>query len=165
MPYTDRFTATDDLIRHLATVIPSITDAQLQANYAGFLAVSAVTVFELAVKDIFNDFSARKDTAFGNFTSSHFSRLNGRIKLDDLRKDHIKAFGQTYLDDFKRISDLREAVVMRASRISMKGAYNDLITCRHQYVHEGNMTLTFTEVQTYFGHGKTLLECLDLAMH
>jgi hypothetical protein len=164
MPYTSRFAATDALITHLSTVIPHITDPQLKANYAGFLSVSAVTVFELAVKDIFIDFSEKKHKAFGVFTASHFHRINGRIKLVNLRDEHVISFGEKYLIKFKAYLDLEEETVMRASRVSVKSAYSNLIVCRHNYVHEGSPTLSFAEIQSFYALGKRVLDCLDRAM-
>lgn len=60
MIYSDRFVATDNLITHLSAIIATITDPQIQASYAGFLSVSAITVYELAIKDIFSGFGKRK---------------------------------------------------------------------------------------------------------
>ena len=60
MSYTDRFIATDNLISHLNTIVGTITDPAIQANYAGFLSVSSVTVYELAIKDIFNEFASNQ---------------------------------------------------------------------------------------------------------
>jgi hypothetical protein len=74
----------------------------IQADYAGFLSVSGVTVFELAIKDIFIEFALKKNKVFGTFIDSHFEKINGRIKLDDLKKSHIKQFGEKYLKKFNK---------------------------------------------------------------
>ena len=81
MPYTDKFIATDNLIIHLSSVVSTITDATVLASYAGFLSVSAVTDYELAIKDIFNEFASKKNKVFGSFVQSHFKRINGKIKI------------------------------------------------------------------------------------
>jgi len=164
MPYTDRFKATDDLLAHLTTVMPSITDSAIKANYAGFLSVSAVTVYELAIKDIFIDFSSKKHNSFGTFTGNHFGKINGRIKLNDLRNEHVKAFGDKYLNKFISYLDTKENSILSAGGESIKASYGNLITCRHQYVHQGSPTLTFPEIQRFFHLGKDVIECLDRAM-
>jgi hypothetical protein len=53
MSYIDRFQSTDDLINHLNTFVPTLTDEQIKSKYAGFLSANAVTAYELAIKDIF----------------------------------------------------------------------------------------------------------------
>ena len=79
--------STDALIANLTPYLSTITDAAVLASYAGFLSVSSVTVFELAIKDIFENFATKKNIVFGHFVEKHLSRLNGRIKLDDLRSN------------------------------------------------------------------------------
>ena len=96
MPYSNRFISTDNLITHLSSVVSTITDAAVLANYAGFLSVSAVTVYELAIRDIFCDFASKKHTVFGSFVENHFRRINGRIKIKSLRDEHVKQFGEKY---------------------------------------------------------------------
>ena len=85
MAYNDRFRSTDKLVTHLSTIINGIIDSEIQASYAGFLSVSATTVYELAIKDIFNEFALKKNKVFGSFVENHFNRINGRIKIGDLK--------------------------------------------------------------------------------
>ena len=160
MAYADKFTATDALIAHLNTVMPSITDPAIKANYAGFLSVSAVTVFELAIKEIIIDFATKKNLTFGYYIDGKYQRINGRIKLGDLRDEHISPFGLKYLLKFKKLSEEKEKSFFKSSRVSIKSSYANLITCRHQYVHEGNPTLTFEEVSKSYQSGKLIIECL-----
>ena len=164
MAFNNRFLATDELLAHLTTVIPTISDQAIVANYAGFLSVSAVTVYELAIKEIFIEFSTRKHNSFGTFTGNHFNKINGRIKLDDLRKEHVKAFGDKYLNKFNRFLNDKENDILSFGGESIKSSYGNLIICRHKYVHEGVPTLTFAEIQRFFQLGKNVIECLDKAM-
>jgi hypothetical protein len=164
MPYTDRFTSTDNLIPHLSGVITLITDPSLIANYTGFLSVSAVTVFELAIKDIFELFARNKNNTFGNYVQVHLERINGRIKLDDLKKDHIKRFGDKYLIRFKRELDKKEAAIFTTSHQSIKACYSNLIVCRHEYVHKGNPTLSFSEVVNNYHFAKEVIHTLNFSL-
>jgi hypothetical protein len=165
MPYSDRFIDTDNLLSHLSTVVPTITDPALLSRYAGFLSVSAITVYELAIKDIFNEFAKKKNKSFGNFVEKHFSKINGRISLDDLRGQHIKPFGEKYLKQFDNKIIAEELNTLTTSKISMKESYKNLITCRHQFVHGGAPTLTYKEVVDNYQYGKQVIECLNLAMY
>jgi hypothetical protein len=160
MSYINRFIATDNLIIHLNTFVGSITDPSIQANYAGFLSVSSVTVYELAIKDIFNEFATKKNKVFGNFTETHFSRINGRIKLDDLKGTHIKLFGEKYLIRFNKNLKIRENAILSTVGKNITTDYGNLVTCRHKYVHGGSPTLTINEVISCYASGKEVIDCL-----
>lgn len=164
MAYQDRFIATDNLIAHLTPIVTGITDAATKSNYAGFLSVSAVTVYELAIKDIFTEFATKKNSVFGDFISKHFAGINGRIKLEDLKGQHIKPFGTKYLDKFEKKLKKREQAVFLATRKNVRSDYSNLIICRHKYVHAGNPTLTFEEVLDNYQMGKEIIHSLFEAM-
>ncbi len=164
MSYRDRFIPTDSLIPHLTTLIGTITDPLILANYAGFLSVSAVTVYELAIKDIFFDFGAKKNKYFGDFVEKHFNRLNGRIKFGELRGSHISLFGDKYLKKFDKIFSVRHNDLLSTSRVDIEICYSNLIICRHEFVHGGSPTLTIGETIHNYHHGKEVIHCLDNAM-
>ena len=164
MAYADRFIATDNLIIHLKTAIGTITDPAIQANYAGFLSVSSVTVYELAIKDIFFEFASKKNKVFGAFVEKRFRQLNGRIKISDLKGEHIKPFGDKYLKKFENILQAKESHFFSTLKISIPTDYGNLITCRHKYVHGGYPTLTMNEVINCYNSGKEILHCLDDSM-
>ena len=63
MAYGDHFKLADDLIRHLTPGVAGIADPFLASRYSGFVAVAAVTVYELAVKEIYAP-SARPSTRY-----------------------------------------------------------------------------------------------------
>jgi hypothetical protein len=160
MHYTDRFIATDKLIAHLKTVIGTITDTAIKANYAGFLSVSGVTVYELAIKDIFNEFASKKHKVFGTVIEKHFEKLNGKIKIEHLKGEHVKLFGDKYLERFSLMLKRKENSIMSTSRISISANYGNLILCRHKYVHAGYPTLTIDEVIDCYKNGQEVIHCL-----
>lgn len=164
MPYTDRFIATDNLIVHLSSVIGSITDASILASYAGFLSVSAVTVYELAIKDIFNEFAKKKNKVFGSFIENHFGRINGRIKLNELKDQHVKRFGDKYFKRFQKKLDEKENLNLISFHVSIEALYTNLIQCRHDFVHKGAPTLTVNEVISSYNFGKEVIHSLNEAM-
>jgi hypothetical protein len=165
MAYANRFTPADNLITQLSPIIAAVADPNVLVSYAGFLSVSAVTVYELAIKDIFIDFSIKKNKVFGVFLEKHFSRLNGRILLGELRGTHIKPFGEKYLKKFDMEFQRREnANLAGAPPFNLTAQYNNLILCRHQFVHNGSPTLTINEVISCYNQGKEVIHSLDFAM-
>lgn len=160
MSYLNRFTTTDNLIAHLSPIVSTIRDTAIQSNYAGFLSVSAVTVYELAIKDIFTEFALKKNVVFGTFVEKHFSTINGRIKLDDLKGQHIKQFGTKYLIKFEKRLKIKEDIASTTTRKNIRTDYSNLILCRHKYVHGGTPTLTFQEVLDNYQTGKDVIHSL-----
>lgn len=164
MSYLGRFTSTDNIIAHLNPFVNTISDTAIKASYAGFLSVSAVTVYELAIKDIFIEFAQKKNNVFGAFVEKHFSNLNGRIKLQDLKGQHIQLFGNKYLTKFEKKLQAREQVIFTTLRKNVRTDYTNLIICRHKFVHGGSPTLTFQEVLDSYNIGKDVIHSLYEAM-
>ena len=112
MAYTDHFKLADDLISHLTPAVAGIRDPFLGSRYTGFVAVAAVTVYELAVKEVLCTFGDSKHLVLGNFTRSYFERINGRIKYKVLREEYVASFGDKYVQRFKKNVQKREKEVL-----------------------------------------------------
>lgn len=165
MAYGDKFISTDTLIARLNPIIAAVTDPDVRNSYAGLLSVSATTAYELAIKEICITFSDKKHKVFGTVMESHFSRLNGRINYSDLRGQIIKPFGRIYLDRFdKKMDRIEKAKLAGSSHTSLIAQYNNLIQCRHGFVHGGNITLTPNEVIQAYTDGKDIIHCLNESM-
>jgi len=166
MSFEDRFTLADEYLDHVDNVIISLPNDFIRSRYLGFLAISAVTAYELAIKDIVYMFSDHKHKALGELARSKFERLNGRIKLGDLRKNHIACFGQKYCDRFDRHLKFAEEASLAAQNGSVASSYGNLITWRHKFVHEGVWphTATYDDLKRAYNHGKELIRCIDSAM-
>lgn len=156
----------DDYIAHLDVVLSSISDPFVQSRHTGFLAVSAVTVYELAVKTIFREFAQGKHKVLANFTESYFDRINGRIKLSVLRDDYVKKFGEKYVKRFDKKLEKKEKELLSTIGGSVKSSYGNVITWRNDFAHEGNIpaTPTYDEVKRAYNLGKHVLHCLAETM-
>jgi len=162
MAYCDHFKLADDMIDHLDNVIGGIKDPFITSRYVGFVAVAAVTVYELAIKEIFYEFARRKHKVFGNFVDKHFDRINGRIKLSIIREDYLPHFGDKYLQRFESKIKKAEEKSIRARKGSIKTAYGNIITWRNDFAHEGKIpsTATYHEVTKAYHTGKAIIDCL-----
>jgi hypothetical protein len=156
----------DDFIAHLESTVMPIADPFLQSRYNGFVAVSAVTVYELAISDILVSFASRKHRVLGAFVSSYFSRLNGRIRLKHIREDYIKRFGGKYLDSFDQNLEEIEQCFLHSKKVSPKNAYSNLITWRNEFAHEGRIpsNATYEEIRDSYQFGKNIIHCLSQTM-
>ena len=166
MPYQSRFQPADDLITHLNPIVGGMADPFIVTRYVGFVAVAAVTVYELAIKDIFIDFATGKHKILGTFTESFFDRLNGRIRIADIREKYIPKFGDKYLTRFERKLDAIEKSSLAQFGISIRSRYGNLITCRHDFAHQGiiSATMTFPDVIDAYESGKAVIHCLGATM-
>lgn len=166
MAYNDHFQLADDVVTHLQPMVAGINDQFLVTRYVGFLSVCATTVYELAIKEIFINFATAKHNTFGSFTEKHFSRLNGRIRLPDLRGEHIARFGDKYRKRFDRELDRLESQSLLNQGVSVKSRYGNVITCRHDFAHAGSIpqTMTFSEIIDSYESGKDVIHCLARCM-
>jgi hypothetical protein len=166
MAYADHFKLADDLVLHLDTVVGAIADPFLTSRYTGFVAVAAVTVYELAVKEILCEFGDKKHKVLGNFTRAYFDRINGRIKYDILHQDYVARFGDKYVQRFKSSVARVETQTLALHRKSVLNSYNNIITWRHQFAHEGQLPTnpTYTEAVDAYKTGKAVIDCLAASM-
>ena len=166
MAYTDHFRHADEVIAHLDTIVPLLPDPLLQTKYAGFVTVAAVTVYELAIKEIFCEFGRRKHKILGVFSESYFKRINGRVTLDDIRRDYCQRYGDNYAAKFKKQLDATSATHLAAHRRDVKSAYSNLIVWRNSFAHEGRVpvTVTYREVVEAYQDGKQVIHSLASSM-
>ncbi|MBL7780280.1 MAG: hypothetical protein JNM22_03615 [Saprospiraceae bacterium] len=166
MAYSDHFKLADDMILHLDSVIAGITDPFISSRYVGFISVAAVTVYELAIKEIFIDFAENKNKVFGIYARSHFGRINGRIKKQIIEEEYVKRFGDKYFRKYKTNLQKEETAYLRSHRVSIVSSYNNIITWRNEFAHDGTIptTVTYSEVVKSYHTGKKLIDCIAMTM-
>lgn len=166
MPYTDHFRLTDDLIQHLDPIVTALNDPFIETRYTGFLAVSSVTVLELALKTIFLEFAAAKHKVLGNFCAQYFERINGRIGIKTITDDYVAKFGSKYQVRFKKALNILEQQQLVSTGSSVKSSYGNLLTWRHEFAHEGSVPTqaTYSEVRRAYFCGKDIMHCLAACM-
>ena len=162
MDYSNHFKLADDMISHLDSVVGGITDPFVTSRYVGFVAVAAVTVYELAIKEIFCEFATKKHNVFGNFVYKYFERINGRIKLEIIQKDYLPRFGDKYLQRFERKIKKTDEQSIKDRRGSITSSYGNIIVWRNEFAHEGKnpSTPTYNEVKKAYFTGKSVIDCL-----
>jgi hypothetical protein len=164
--YTAHFATADSVITNLATVVAATADPILVGQYTGFAAVSAVTMYELAIKEVFFDFAHAKHKVLGQFTEAYFERINGRIGWKTLRDDYVPRFGEKYKKRFETELNKDDMAELKVSQISIKSSYSNLILWRHEFAHQGQIptNATFVEVQRAYTYGKRVIDCLARCM-
>jgi len=146
--------------------VPEIADPLLKAKYVGFVAVAAVTVYELAIKEIFIEFARKRHRVFGDFTESYFERINGRIKLDEIKGEYIRRFGSEYKREFQSRLKERAEKYFQDNHRDIVISYENLIVWRNEFSHTGeiNTTATYEEAVQAYEDGKEVIHCLASCM-
>lgn len=166
MPYSRHFVHADDLINSLSSIVPTISDPLIQIKYVGFVSIAGVTVYELAIKEIFISFADKKGKSFGEFTRCYFKRINGQIKLEQLKKNYIPRFGDRYLNRFnQKVAFVKNSYLIAHHR-DILSSYGNLITWRNDFAHEGKFPFyaTFSEVVNAYQDGKEVIRVLSETM-
>jgi hypothetical protein len=159
MSYKEKFSPTDEFIGAFDSIMNKINiGEETISKFTGALSVSAVTSFELAIKEILIEYASNKHPDFGNFVQQYLCRLNGRIKLRDL-KEEIKKYKPALAEDFEK-----ELINIEKSHIGIRSAYQNLIENRHTYVHGNHINLTYEECKTDYISSKLIIEALAKVM-
>lgn len=167
MGYDSHFIHADTFLAHLDFALSATTDPFIKSRYIGFLAFTAVTVYELALKEIFIDFADKKHKVLGNFTRSYFDRINGQITRDRILNHYLPRFGEKYVKRFKKKLNIKEMQILRSEGQSIKECYANIILWRNKFTHEGLIphTVTYDEVKVSYQIGKHILHCLSQTMN
>lgn len=136
-----------------------IADDYIKSRYTGFVAVTAVTAYEVNIRNKIFDFCRKKHNVFGHFSESHFEKTNAKVKTDHLKDEYLKKFGARYLARFKRKTDELEVEHLRDFRKSLKGSYNNLVQWRHDFVHDGTLPIyaTYDDARAAYESGKLIV--------
>lgn len=167
MSYEAHFEHADDVMAHLAVIVPEIPDAVLQAKYSGFAAVAAVTVYEIALKDILFEFAESQHPLLGVFTHSQWDRINGRIRLCHIKDDYLASFGGDYVVCFRDALDAATTKYLVEHGSDIVTSYSNLILWRHDFVHQARVSAsaTFEDVRKSYEAGKRVLACVHEALY
>jgi hypothetical protein len=165
MGYHDHFALVDDVSAHFDEAVGAVTP-MLASRYTGLYAVSSAAVLELAFKSIIVDFATRMNPVFGDYVSSRYEQVNGRIKVRAICDEHLKPFGEGYKIRFERLLKRIDASSVARRQGSLISAYGNLLTCRHMFAHEGVIPAnsTYDEVKKGYSAGKLVMACLSKAL-
>jgi hypothetical protein len=164
MSYSRHYKLVDDVTQHFDEVTKSI-DPFIESRYVGFFAVASISVIELAYRDIIVDFATRAHPTFGTFFTSHYKRLNARVKLEHI-EDDLRRLGGPFKPRFSKLLNRVHAYEIRRNSFSVKDAYSSLITCRHKFSHEGSVpeNIGYIDVKNGYRAGQIVLACLAKAL-
>lgn len=148
----------------LKPVHDSTSDLWLKSRLAGLVTVEAVSSFELAIKQLLIEFCKSRDNVFGSFAERRFQKLNGRIKISDIKGEYLTPLGGSYAAKFEMKLTEASASARAANRDDPALRYQALLQNRHSFVHTGSLTITFDESVEYFRDACIIPEALKAAL-
>ncbi len=152
---------TERLIEYIESKLdPESADPWVKSRLAGLTAVAATTEFELSVKDIFFSFCGSTNPLFGDFVRNKYKNLRGRIKVEGIKDELLKHLGPAYS---KRFDARLNRMVREAGEANSPNPvenYDTLIQNRHDFVHEGKLSLSFEDVCKYYRNGLRVMKAL-----
>lgn len=154
------FLQSDLALAHLDTYVSTVGDPFIVSRYTGYVAVTAVTAFEINIREKTFDFCRKKHNVFGNFAEAYFAKTNAKVKTQQLQEEFLRKFGLRYLNRYKsKLNDLEKSHLRDHGR-SLKGSYNNLIQWRHDFVHDGKLPdyATYGDARDAYEHGKKVVE-------
>jgi hypothetical protein len=167
MPSTLNFSHADAIVSNLNSLVSPALNPLIAAQYAGFVTVAAVCVYEMAVKEIFMNFADLKHPILGSMTRETFERINGRVIYKTIKDEYVPKFGSKYSTKFAAQISRNSKNFLRLNGRDIISAYNNIITWRNEFVHAGQIpaTATYAEVVRSYEDGKEVIKCLNEAMH
>ena len=166
MPITLHFDHADTVVADFTALVTPSTDPLTSVRYAGFVSVAAVCVYEMAIKEIFMNFAAKKHPLLGSITRETFERINGRVNYREIKDKYVPLFGTKYSKKFSEQIRKRSAEFLRLNGRDVISSYNNIVTWRNDFVHAANIpaTATFAEVVRSYEDGKEVIKCLNSSM-
>ena len=166
MSYDVHFKRLDEYLEHANAFIASLSEPLIKHRQIGFIVVSAVSAYELAIKDIFFNFAHKKHKSFGIYVGNIFKRTNGQIKIETLKNKHIRRFGDKYVEKFDAELTKCEDYSLRVNRRSILNSYGNVIFWRNNFVHEGIIvdSASYEEAVQSYQDGKEVINALSRIM-
>lgn len=120
------------------------TDPFMSTKLAGFLVITVVSAVEVKVREICENSASKHNIYFGNYVASVMEKTNAKVRWDDLI-EYAARFQSSYKLDLKNRAKVAERRSLKQTQISLKTSYENLLTWRNQFAHQGHASCTFDE--------------------
>jgi hypothetical protein len=153
------FQNVDILIHDLDKFVRTGANTEVQKfryNLAGLLVVTMVASFENSVKHVIINYAHSRNKDFGSFSERHFGKINGKVRIDDLKK-YCLLFGEDRKDNFVRILESRRKKIRERARLDINASYDQIIDRRHSFAHTWAVSLTIEEAICQYRAAKRVI--------
>lgn len=142
--------------------VENIGAQTFRADLAGLLVVTIAASYEACVKEVLVNYAARHHVIFGNFAQNNYSKINSKIKINDLR-GYAKLFGSNIASDFKLRLDEKKRRISERIGINIENRFEQILDWRHDFAHAWRNNTTIEEALQTHRLGKRVLYAFDEA--
>lgn len=154
----------DDLAQEIRHFVPedNIGAQTFRADLAGLLVVAIAASYEACVKEILIAYATKHHIMFGNYAQNNYSKINSRIKINDL-KGYARLFAPSIEVSFKaRLTEKRSRISAKVG-INIENRFEQILDWRHDFAHAWKKNTTIDEALKTHRFGKRVLYAFDEA--
>src|SRR3546814_5566547 len=89
-----------------------------------------------------SDLAERTHPTFSSYFASRHEQVNGRVKISQINEDCLKRFGGAFHKRFNSLLTRVDRYYIKQKGFSIVSSYGSLITCRHEFAHQGSIPET-----------------------
>ena len=153
----------DSVALYLFTLAAAESDGLKRQKLTGFLVLSGVTAVEVRLKTFLEEFAASHNPIFAVYVRATLEKTNAKVRLNDLY-DYATRFGEDVRDNLKERLKRVDELALRRANTSVKASYENLLTWRNNFAHEGSVTCTFEEARLAIRCACLILRQFELAI-
>lgn len=135
-----------------------------RADLAGLLVVLIAATYESCVKDSLTTFASQRNEEFGDYAARSYARLNSRIQISDLYR-YARVFSPSAHNSFGKVLKKSDAYILRCRGRGLQTSYNQILSWRHDFAHEGIRNTTVEEAFQTHQAAKHVLYCFEEALN
>lgn len=158
--WIDRLTA--EVLRNAPP--PGPVGDEFRSDLAGPLATAYFAAYECCIKAIFVQFAMKRHKILAASTGFHFDRLNGKIHWNTIADQYAKQFGETYKNKFLDELNKIETKILASKKVSVKKGYENILTWRNAFAHEGKKLCSLDEVVNTEPVSREIITLIDSVM-
>ncbi|MET4483134.1 HEPN domain-containing protein [Bradyrhizobium sp. F1.13.3] len=169
MPRADldlHFDRLERLVGEVRQFVPTdqVETAEFRADLAGLLVVSIAASYESCVKETLVTYASGHHSAFGNFATNNFAKLNSRIAVSDLYS-YARTFDSGVHDKFGKLLTRRKKAIDKRLGKNILDSYEQILSWRHAFAHAGIRNTTIEEAMATHRFAKRVLYVFDQAFN
>src|SRR3546814_123479 len=106
-----------------------------------------------------SDLAERTHPTFSSYFASRHEQVNGRVKISQINEDCLKRFGGAFHKRFNSLLTRVDRYYIKQKGFSIVSSYGSLITCRHEFAHQGSIpeTASYNDIKNGYEAGKVVL--------
>lgn len=135
---------------------------QFRADLAGLLVVAIAAAYESCVKETLVSYAGRHHAKFETFAQNQYAKLSSKVKLSDLYKYASTCDPKVHFRFGQIVKERKLRIVNRTGKDFTK-AYEQILSWRHDFAHEGIRNTTIEEALATHTFAKRVLYAFNSA--